>query len=319
VQVAHAVLRPESHCCGTCLQPLFLRKDEPLHGIASGGYQHSLDRRMLTALHAIPGVPQAMRYTLEAIGDKAARILFMSEAIECGDDQFPELLELVDKAKWRLDLDIEPRLFLGESPHMNALTTGVGQPIIVVRSALLDQMDDDAVLAILGHELGHLHANHPLYMSVARALLQGGLATSALVRLLSLPIQRALLRWLRYAELTADRAALLASRDITCCVRMMLTFAGGNRPGTAERTRMRVAPFIRQCRELAGMQLRNGVDGMLGSYLAADRTHPFVAVRVVELIQWVEHGSYLDILAGDYPRRSAARRRRACRRQDEQA
>jgi hypothetical protein len=41
-------------------------------------------------------------------------------------------------------------------------------------------------------------------------------------------------------------------------------------------------------------------DGIIGGYLTADRTHPHVATRVNHLIQWVEHGSYLSILAGEY-------------------
>jgi Zn-dependent protease with chaperone function len=203
-----------------------------------------------------------------------------------------------------------PAVYLGESPYMNALTTGVREPVIVVQSALLDQMNDDAVLAVLGHELGHLHSDHPLYHSVASALVMGGSAASSGVRLLGLPIQRVLLRWLRHSELTADRAALLASRDIGACIGLMLTFAGGNRPGTSRRTKIKLAPFIRQCRELARSQIGLSVDGVIGGYLAASRTHPHVAARVHHLIQWVEHGSYLRILAGHYsgrPRRAEPR------------
>jgi hypothetical protein len=48
-------------------------------------------------------------------------------------------------------------------------------------------------------------------------------------------------------------------------------------------------------------------DGIIGGYLTADRTHPHVAARVNHLIQWVEHGRYLSILAGQY----GSRRRRA--------
>jgi hypothetical protein len=84
----------------------------------------------------------------------------------------------------------------------------------------------------------------------------------------------------------------------------MLTFAGGNRPGTSRRTKMRLAPFIRQCRKLARAEIGTSVDGIIGGYLSAGRTHPHVAARVHHLIQWVEHGSYLGILAGQYRRRA---------------
>jgi Zn-dependent protease with chaperone function len=177
--------------------------------------------------------------------------------------------------------------------------------VIVVRSALLDQMNNRELIAVLGHELGHLHAEHPLYQSVAHTLLQGGASASHAVRLLSLPIRRALLRWTRCAELTADRAGLLASRDLHACISVMLIFAGGNRPGTSTRTQIRLAPFIRQCRELARMRARDSVDNVLGTFLTLDRTHPHLAWRVMHLIQWIEHGNYLNILSGDYIRRKS--------------
>jgi Zn-dependent protease with chaperone function len=239
----------------------------------------------------------------ESVGDRAAQLAFMSTSIRCSEEQFPELLAIVDRARRRLDVREMPDVYLGESPHMNAMTTGVSKAAIVVHSALLDQMGDDEVLAVIGHELGHLHSDHPLYHSVASALVAGGLAVSSGVRLLSLPIQRLLLRWLRHAELTADRAALLTSRSLRACIGVMLTFAGGNRPGTTRRTRIRLGPFIRQCRELAMAQVGLTTDSVIGGYLESDRTHPHVAARVNHLIQWVEHGNYLPILAGQYGQR----------------
>lgn len=300
VSVPDAVLAPEKHVCGQCHGPLFFARDEPLSGLSSEAYQHSLDRRSLAALRSIPGVPQMVRWMYEHVGDRTAQFMFMADAIQCSADQFPELLEVVDRARRRLDFRESPIVYLGESPYMNAMTTGVREPVIVVHSALLDQVGDDELLAIIGHELGHLHADHILYHSVASALVAGGAAVSPLVRMLGLPVQRLLLRWLRHSELTADRAALLVSRDLRACIGVMLTFAGGNRPGTARRTRMHLGPFIRQCRELATAQAGLTFDRVIGGYLAADRTHPHVAARVNHLIQWVEHGNYLGLLAGNY-------------------
>ncbi|MDH5674053.1 MAG: M48 family metallopeptidase [Myxococcales bacterium] len=305
VQVPEAALSPERHRCGSCDGALFLDRDEPLTRIASEAYEHSLDRRSLSALKSIPGASAIIRYLLERISDRSARLFYMSDAVRCDEDQFPELLQLVNRARARLDIDLQPTLFVGESPHMNALTSGVSEPVIVVRSALIDSMDDDELLAVLGHELGHLHAGHPLYQTVAQALLQGAASASVMVRVLSLPIHRALLVWVRCAELTADRAALLASRDLAACLGTMITFAGGKRRHKGGRGELKLAPFIRQCRELAALQSQSSVDALLGGYLSMDRTHPHLAWRVMHLIHWVEHGNYLDILAGDYRRRQA--------------
>lgn len=302
IQVPDAVSDPERVQCGSCAEPLFLAAHEPFVGLSAEAYLHGADRRSSSMLRSLPGVPRVMRTFLEHVGDRPARLLFLSDAIRCDDEQFPELVRLAERARARLDLPFTPAVYLGESPHMNAQTTGVQDPIVLVRSSLLDQMSDDELVAVLGHELGHLHANHPLYNSMAAALLWSGGTASPVLRLFGGPLRRVLLRWGRAAELTADRAALLAARDLGVCLTMLLTFAGGNRPGTTSRTQMRLGPFVRQCRELAKIEASHSFDSLLAGYLTMDRTHPHVARRVMHLVQWVSFGSYLNILSGDYRR-----------------
>src|SRR5262249_6135163 len=53
VQVPRAVLEPRKCECGVCGKPLFLSTQEPLTGIASSAYEHTLDRTTLAALKAI--------------------------------------------------------------------------------------------------------------------------------------------------------------------------------------------------------------------------------------------------------------------------
>jgi Zn-dependent protease with chaperone function len=118
------------------------------------------------------------------------------------------------------------------------------------------------------------------------------------------PLRLALLRWRRASELTADRAALLACGDLGTCIRMLLKFAGGNLAGGGDRTAVQLGPFIRQARELAGQESASLVDGFLAEWLTVGRSHPFVAWRVMHLLQWVERGRYLAILAGHDPRRA---------------
>ncbi len=302
VDVAAAVFDTPECRCGSCDGPLFLTAQEPLLELSSTAYEHSMDRRSLQALKAVPGFPQLLRWVLANVSERMLMLQAMSGHVRCDAEQFPELLRLQDEAASRLDLPYRPRLFLGESPVMNAWTVGIEEPLIVVHSALLDQMDDTEVTAILAHELGHIHADHVLYQTMARLIVFLGGMRSPLLHLLTLPVQMALFKWSRCAELTCDRAGLLGSRDLEACLTIQLKFAGGFRPGTRSRTRLRLAPFVRQARELEKLETANWLDNTLVAMLNMNRTHPFAAWRVMHLLQWVEAGSYLDILAGDYPR-----------------
>ncbi|MBI3725310.1 M48 family metallopeptidase, partial [bacterium] len=218
VAVPDAALAPEKCECGACGKPLFLGPDEPLERISSTAYEHPLDRASLELLKTLPGFAAALRWFLAQLGERSTRHLFLANHVLCGEDQFPELVRLLDAARRRLDIPYRPALYLGESPFMNALTTGVEEPSVVVQSALLDQLSDVEVTAVMAHELGHLHADHMLYQILAHVLLAGGAVFGGLAVILTLPIQKALLKWARCAELTSDRAGLLGSRDLGACL-----------------------------------------------------------------------------------------------------
>src|SRR5262249_38925912 len=121
VGVAEAALSPERVWCGSCSNALFLGRDEPFTGLRSDAYQHGLDRRSLATLRSIPGVPATIRWMYEQIGDRTAQLSFMSDAIQCSDEQFPELVHVVDRARRRIDFPEMPAVYLGESPYMNAM------------------------------------------------------------------------------------------------------------------------------------------------------------------------------------------------------
>ena len=302
LKVSSAVLQPEKHRCGACGRHLFLPLDAPLAGIASSAYEHPLDKQALAMLKAVPGFPALVKWMVSNLGERTQRLHQMSSAIRCHQGQFPELVALLDKARNRLAVEPSPDLFLAEPPVMNAMTTGVDRGTILVQSATLDQLDDDELVGVFGHELGHLQADHVLYKTMARIMVQGSIAFGGYLRLLTMPLQKALMAWDRCSELTADRAALLATGRLEVSISIFLKMAGGNRPGVRRRTTLSLDAFIDQARELARMERENWWDNVLATLLTMDRSHPYVVWRLMHLIEWVERGNYLDILAGSYPR-----------------
>jgi len=303
VRVADAIRSLERHACGACHKALFLRHDEPLARLSAEAYEHPLDRTSMAALRSIPGLPDAVRWVLQHYGDRTTRLVLMSNAVACSPKQAPELVELMELARSRLDLTVRPALFVGQSPFYGAMSTGVEDPAILLHSALVDPLTSDELVAVLGHELGHLHASHQLYRQLALLLLVGGSAVSSVARLFGWPLRLALLKWQRCAELTADRAAALATRDLGVCIRLMLRFASGLGSGSNPRRAVDLGAFIAQCRDLARLESSGWVDEALLGWITMESSHPVLAWRVMHLVLWAERGQYLDILAGRYDRR----------------
>lgn len=304
IDVATAALRPEACECGACGRALFLGADEPLKGLAAEEYQHPLDANSLRALKSVPGFDRGLKWLMEQVLDRGFRLQFMSSALRCGKDQFPKLRALLDVASSRLGLELPVTLYLVQQPFINALTTGVEERAVVVHSAMLDQMVDDELVAVMGHELGHLHAEHQLYRTMAGLIVLGGMAYFVPLKLLSIPLQLALAKWSRCSELTSDRAGLLATRDLGVSIRVLLKLIAGDSPGVSSRGPVSVPAFVKQARELEKMEGSSVLDGLMAALLTLKQTHPYPAWRLMHLLQWVESGNYLDIVAGKYPRAS---------------
>jgi hypothetical protein len=106
----------------------------------------------------------------------------------------------------------------------------------------------------------------------------------------------ALMEWWRKAELSADRAGLLAGQDPAASLRAHMKLAGGG-----DLSEIDTAAFLDQAAEYdRGGDLR---DSLLKLRMVAFLTHPLPVARAAELRHWIEEGGYQRVLSGDYPRR----------------
>jgi hypothetical protein len=102
--------------------------------------------------------------------------------------------------------------------------------------------------------------------------------------------------WWRKAELSADRAGLLAGQDPAASTRLLMKLAGGG-----DLSQIDTAAFLDQAAEYqGGGDLRDSVHKIS---MTAWSSHPVPVARAAELRRWVDSGEYSRILGGDYPRR----------------
>jgi Zn-dependent protease with chaperone function len=266
--------------------------------ISSRAWEHPADRGALTALRQLRGFDYILKKLSGLWNERALRLIFLGTAIKVDHRQFTRVHRLLGEAASSLDVRDVPDVYVYADPQPWARTMGINHPFIVFSSGMVKMLDDDELRFVLGHELGHALSGHALYTTMLVQLLRlsntlawlpfGALGLRAVIA--------ALYEWQRKAELSGDRAGLLATQDPGAALRCHMKMAGGGDLDDLDITAFRAqgddyltSPDVR--------------DSVLKLLLLENATHPFAVVRSAELQRWVDDGSYTRVLRGDYPRR----------------
>lgn len=284
--------------CGKCKLPLSNEGHKKFADLSKHEYIHPADSKALAAVKAIPGVDSALKKLLEWTGESAIRVMFMASAVKVTPKQCPDLHAKLQIACTTLGVDM-PDLYIQQNPLVNAFTGGVEKPIIVLHSALIERLNDEETLAVIAHEVGHIHAEHVLYLTAAKlieALANFGAAklipgNEILKFIISAGIGSALLAWARRAELSCDRAALLVVQDPHVVGRTMMKLAGGTFASKID-----YDEFLEQGREFQKNYDEKKLDKFWADIINAGLSHPFPIWRVSEVIKWVESGEYDEVM-----------------------
>lgn len=285
--------------CGRCKLPLSNEPHKKFADLGKHEYVHPADSKALASLKAIPGVDSALKKLLAWTGESAIRVSFMASAVKVTPKQCPDLHAKLQIACTTLGVEM-PDLFIQQNPQVNAFTGGVEKPIIVLHSALIERLNDEETLAVIAHEVGHIHAEHVLYLTAAR--LMEALANVSVARLIpgseiikfivSAGISSALLAWARRAEMSCDRAALLVTQDPHVIGRTMMKLAGGTFASKID-----YELFLEQGREFKKNYDTKKLDKFWADIMNAGLSHPFPIWRVAEILEWVESGQYAELMA----------------------
>jgi len=267
-----------------------------LHDISSRSWEHPADRAALAALRRIPVFDQVLRSVFGFFGEKPVRLAFQANAIRVSDRQYSRIHGIYREALRTLDAPEDYPLFVTQTPVVNAGAFGMEQPFIILNSGTVNLLDDEELRFVLGHELGHTMSGHVLYRTMMVILIQLANLGFPVVGIAARAVLMALLEWSRKAELSSDRAGLLAVQDPEVAMRTMMKMAGGGTPDAPD-----LQEFIRQAEEYReGGDVADSVFKVLN---LLGMTHPFFVLRVSELRAWIESGEYDRTLRGEYPRR----------------
>jgi Zn-dependent protease with chaperone function len=193
-------------------------------------------------------------------------------------------------------LDLEPpQLYIRQHPVPNAYTFAMRgkQPFIVVHTSLIELLTPDEIQAVIAHELGHLKCDHSVYLTLANlVVLAAGQLVPPIGGLIAQSLQAQILEWVRCAEFTCDRAALLVSQNPRVVASVLMKLTGGS-PSLAPQ--LNLDAFIAQARSYDDIST-DELGRLLKQAHTAQLTHPVPVLRAREIDRWAESQVYQSLL-----------------------
>jgi hypothetical protein len=183
------------------------------------------------------------------------RRALMAETLRLSESMAPEAYRVAHQAKAVLGIAGPLELYQRRGAE-NASMHFVVEPILLeIHGAILPQLDAGALLALVGHELGHYLAHGPTSAS-RDALVMKNVVTA--VDLDDPALALAASRFSMMCELTADRVGLLACQDLEAALRLEMISISGLGAGSLT---MDTQAYLAQCKELVEFELANADEG----------------------------------------------------------
>jgi Zn-dependent protease with chaperone function len=263
-------------------------------GLRAADFMHPWDVKATAALKSVPGFDKVISKIIEYSFERVYYLQNVADNVRVTDKMFPKLNRYLEWGCKILDVP-KPEFYVALDPAYNAYTYGHTKPFIVMTSSLLDLLDEQEKMFVICHELGHIKCEHVLYTLVAENLAvlieMFGKMTLGLGAILGAGLALPLLDWYRKAELSADRAGLLAVQDPQVAVRTFMKLAGGAESLIGD---MDEQEFLRQIRAYEDRDVSN-LDRVYKLLITITRTHPFPIMRAKHLDAWITSGGFEQV------------------------
>lgn len=186
------------------------RGQQMLRARDGAAYSYTGERKVRRTLAGARPVTMSLEATTRLWRD-VARAELLGAATKATDVEFPRIFEAARKAGEVLRMKA-PAVYVAPSTWpMRARTLGTDDAPYVVVNANIEQLSDTELVAAVGHEFGHVQNGHVLYATALHYLSHSAVF---FVRWIVQPAIMTLQAWSRRAEITCDRAALLAAGEL---------------------------------------------------------------------------------------------------------
>ena len=235
-----------------------------------------------------------LRRSAEGLSRKIGKPWYEStfNSIAASGRQYPRVLELGLLAARRLGARRLPSFYVELDRGYQSATYGSEHDAFVNVGAFLPRfLNDRELLFVMGHEIGHLISQHALWTTVSAFLVgdqRRNLMGEGVMGFLANPlkiieggVESAITSWMRVADFTADRAALLAVGSFETARRAILLLHLKSR---RELDEMDIDEWTRQAEAQDGTVTR--LSQMVGS------ATPYLGTRLLELGRFARSPEY---------------------------
>ncbi|KAK9090126.1 hypothetical protein Sjap_023303 [Stephania japonica] len=272
-------------------------------------FRHPLDKQNTLLLRAIPGLNELGKAFLALVGlnldiliadyyavlagtisEQVMLLENIGTSILVAENQLPELFKMMVESANILNIE-QPDLYVRQNPVPNAYTLAVSgrKPFVVVHTSLVELLTRRELQAVLAHELGHLKCDHGVWLTFANILTMGAYTVPGIGGFIARNLEEQLFRWLRAAELTCDRAALLVVQDPKVVISVLMKLSGGC-PSLSDQ--LNVDAFLEQARSYD-----KASSSPIGwNAQTRQLSHPLPVLRAREIDEWSRSQEYQSLL-----------------------
>ena len=203
----------------------------------------------------------------------AAKDKLLEQATLVTDQSYPAVRTAARKAGDRLGLRSPPIYVVAETSGISAQAFGTdSDPLLAIGEGLAENLPEGELAALIGHLLGHVQNNHVVFST---ALFYLRHEAFFFVRWIVSPAIMTLQAWRRRADISCDRAALIACQDLDTALSLVVKTGTGSLDVDVSAT---LAEFE---------------EGQSGSSMSSlFRSHPETHVRVAALRAFAETTLY---------------------------
>lgn len=214
-------LNPKVPVCKECK---WLRPLSPGYGIAPEAFQWAEDGKAMATLRSMKPLMMAAEAVSKTVGRRWIETTF--NGILLSEKQLPEIYFQAVRAAQIMGMSYMPDVYVSGDMMWDCRTYGTDKDsFVIIGTAIATNFRGPELLFLFAREMGHCRSGHALWKTVIqflvgeqgqrRGLMRGGLVAEigkflSPTALIEGTLEIPLMAWARQAEITADRAGMLA-------------------------------------------------------------------------------------------------------------